>query len=300
MAIRVATAPVSWGIMESLEPPADYPYSRVLDEIASAGYAGTELGPYGFLPSDPALLRQELDKRNLTLCSAFVAMHLGDETMHAAGLAHVGRTARLLHAVGCRRLILADEMDKERCARAGRAEEARQHSWDRQGWAATETAIHAILDLCHPLGLDVLFHNHVGTHVETPDELERLCALFPPTKLGLCFDTGHYAYGGGEPLEAVRQYRARIRSVHLKDMDPERLASARQQRLDFYEAVRHGVFAPLGRGAVDFPGLVQILREQDFDGWVVVEQDVLAGGQGAETPVESARISREFLRSLGL
>src|SRR5690242_7821959 len=99
MSIRVASAPVSWGIMESIEPPADYPYSRVLDEIARAGYSGTELGPYGFLPVDPAALRAELEHRNLALCSAFVAMHLGDRAAHQAGFEHVERTGRLLQSL---------------------------------------------------------------------------------------------------------------------------------------------------------------------------------------------------------
>ena len=298
MTIRVATAPVSWGVMESLEPPADYPYARVLDEIATAGYAGTELGPYGFLPAEPTLLRRELDLRNLTLCSAFVAMHLGDETMHPAGLAHVERTARLIQAVGCRTLILADEMDPERCACAGRPEDAKRFSWSTQQWKAAESAIHQVLGLCRPLEVDVIFHNHVGTHVETPEELARLCALFAGEEIGLCLDTGHYAFGGGDPIEAVRQYGTRVRCVHLKDINPERLASARHHRYDFYEAVRHGVFAPLGHGGVNFAAMLAFLRQQGFDGWVVVERDVLVGGRGAESSLESARVSRQFLKNL--
>src|SRR5260370_42066617 len=118
MAIRVANAPISWGIMEHVELPADYPYGRVLDEIKAAGYTGTELGPYGFLPSDAATLRRELEKRSLTLCSAFVDIELGNAAAHADGLAFVARSARLISDAGARLLILSDKIMPDRNATA--------------------------------------------------------------------------------------------------------------------------------------------------------------------------------------
>src|SRR5713226_2657706 len=126
MAIRAASAPINWGIMEHVELPADYPYGRVLDEIAEAGYSGTELGPYGFLPSEPAVLRRELGKRALTLCSAFVAMDLGNAAAHEAGLAHVARSAKLISEAGARLLVLSDEITPARSASAGRRLDATQ------------------------------------------------------------------------------------------------------------------------------------------------------------------------------
>src|ERR1700681_1884808 len=140
MTIRVASAPISWGIMEHVEPPANYPYSRVLDEIAEAGYSGTELGPYGFLPTDSATLRRELEKRSLTLCSAFVDIELGNASAHADGLAFVARSARLISDAGARLLILSDKVTPDRNATAGRRDEGNKLSWnDSQLDAATAT-----------------------------------------------------------------------------------------------------------------------------------------------------------------
>ena len=128
MGIRVASAPVSWGIMENVPVPPDYPYARVLDEIAQAGYTGTELGPYGFLPVEPSLLRQELDRKGLKLCSAFVAIPLGDSGQHESGLAQVEHAAQLISQVGARLLILSDAVTPDRSAVAGRREEANRLS----------------------------------------------------------------------------------------------------------------------------------------------------------------------------
>ena len=298
-AISIASAPVSWGIMESVEPPSEYPYARVLNEIDSAGYAGTELGPYGFLPSDPAKLREELDKRGLTLCSAFVAIPLGSKTARSEGLAQVLTTARLVSAVDCHLLILSDKISAERCRVAGRREEANCLSWTEAEWKDVFSAVSEVVDRCREFGVRLAFHHHVGTHVETPEEVDRLLASFSPNDLGLCLDTGHCVYGGGAPARLLESHADRIRCVHFKDIDGERLEGARRQRLDFYEAVRQGVFAPLGQGVVDFARIIALLRGCRFSGWIVVEQDVLAGGARASNPLENAVAGRKFLKALG-
>ncbi len=286
--------------MELVDPPPEYPFARVLDEITQAGYAGTELGPYGFLPTEVAALRGELERRRLTLCSAFVAMHLGNRDAREADLKHVERSAKLLSEVGGRLLILSDEITPERSTVAGRPEEANQRSYNENQWRAAQEAVGEVVALCAQRGLKVAFHKHVGTHVETPQEIDHLFSLFSPDQLGLCLDTGHCAYGGGDPAGVLERYAERVRCVHLKDIDAQRLEEARRQRLDFHASVRQGVFGPLGQGSVNFSRILSILREQQFDGWVVVEQDVLAGGRGATTPLINATAGREFLRSLGV
>lgn len=297
--LSIASAPVSWGITESVEFPPNFPYTRVLDEIRQAGYAGTELGPYGFLPAHAATLREELERRDLVLCSAFVAMPLGDESARKSGLAHVERTARLISQVGCRLLILSDEVSEVRSRVAGRPAEANRLSWSGNEWDAAEKTIREAINLCRNFGLEAAFHHHVGTHVETPEEVASLFSLFSSEDLGLCLDTGHCVYGGGNPKVLLEQYAGRVRCVHLKDIDAARLRDARQKDLDFYTAVRHGVFAPLGQGTIDFPTVLAALDEYKFKGWAVVEQDVLAGGEGASTPLANAIAGHKFLQALG-
>lgn len=300
MSIRPASAPVSWGIQETVEPPAEYPYSRVLDEIMQAGYIGTELGPYGFLPAGPDTLRQELSKRGLTLCSAFVEFDLGNRSAHPAGFRHVERSAKLISAAGARLLILSDEVGPERSATAGRPADANRLSWNDSQWDAAAQAIREVIRISGAAGLKVAFHHHVGTHVETPEEVDRLFSLLSPEELGLCLDTGHYAYGGGDPVAFLKRHLARVQCVHLKDVDGTRLEQARRQKLNFYDGVRHGAFVPLGHGVVNFAEVIGLLRKQNYDGWVVVEQDVLEGGRGANSPLSNATAGREFLRKMGI
>src|ERR1700692_1185403 len=245
MAIRVANAPISWGIMEHVELPADYPYSRVLDEIKAAGYSGTELGPYGFLPADAAALRGELDKRSLKLCSAFVDIELGNTGAHAGGLAFVARSARLISDAGARLLIVSDKVMPDRNAVAGRRKEANQLSWNDSQWDAARTVIREVIAECKSAGLRVAFHHHAGGHVETPEAGDRLFSLFPADQLGLCLDTGHYVYCGGDTVAFLEKQAARVWCVHLKDLYEKKAAEARAARMNFHAAVRHGLFVPL-------------------------------------------------------
>lgn len=300
MAIRVANAPISWGIMEHVEQPVGYPYTRVLDEIKAAGYSGTELGPYGFLPADPVALRGELEKRSLTLCSAFVDIELGNAAAHSEGLAFVARSARLISAAGARLLILSDKITPDRNATAGRRDEANQLSWSDAQWQAAATAIRQVIAKCKTLGLRVAFHHHAGSHVETPEEIERLFSLFPADELGLCLDTGHYVYCGGDTVEFLKEQVSRVWCVHLKDVYETKAAKARSGRMNFHAAVRHGIFAPLGKGDIDFRKVISLLQEGSFDGWVVVEADVLPGGVGADASLSNATAGREYLRLLGI
>jgi inosose dehydratase len=300
MAIRVASAPISWGIMEHVELPADYPYGRVLDEIKAAGYSGTELGPHGFLPAEPAVLRRELEKRSLTLCSAFVDIELGNTAAHSDGLAYVARSARLISEAGARLLILSDKITPERNATAGRRDDANKLSWREPEWQAAATAIREVIAQCKAVGLRVAFHHHAGGHVETPEEVDRLFSLFPADQLGLCLDTGHYVYCGGDTVAFLEKQVSRVWCVHLKDVYEKKAAEARSARMNFHAAVRHGIFAPLGKGSIDFFSVVSLLQKRHFDGWVVVEADVLPGGVGADAPLANAIAGREYLHRLGI
>lgn len=300
MAIRVANAPISWGIMEHVELPADYPYGRVLDEIKASGYTGTELGPYGFLPTGPAQLRSELEKRSLTLCSAFVDIELGNLSAIADGLAFVARSARLISDAGARLLILSDKITLARNATAGRRADSNQLSWGDDQWRTAASAIGSVIALCTKVGLRVAFHHHAGSHVETPEEVDRLFSLFPADELGLCLDTGHYVYCGGDTVAFLEKQVSRVWCVHMKDLYETKAAEARSARMNFHAAVRHGIFAPLGKGDINFSKVVALLQKGDFDGWVVVEADVLPGGAGADAPLPNAIAGREYLRLLGI
>jgi len=136
--------------------------------------------------------------------------------------------------------------------------------------------------------------------VETPEEIDHLFSLFSTEELGLCLDTGHCVYGGGDPQTVLERHIGRLLCLHFKDIDGVRLQEVRREQLDFHSAIRRQVFAPLGKGVVDFSRLLGLVRNTNFEGWVVVEQDVLEGGSNGATPLANAVAGRSFLRQLGV
>ncbi len=268
-------------------------FGEVLDEMVRAGFAGTELGPYGFLPTDPNELEKELDKRGLALLGAFVPLPLAS----GGGYDSAMTVARLLADRRAPFLVLADEMNDARMAAAGSAGAADEMSADQ--WKRALELLARVAGAARGMGLRPVFHHHAGTFVETPAEVERLLAETDPRTLGLCLDTGHFFYGGGNPVILARRYAKRIWHLHLKDVRDDVLRSVRRERVPYLEALRRGVFCELGRGAVDLAGVVRELDAAGFDGWGVFEQDVDPTQPGAD-PLGSAIRSREYLRGLGL
>lgn len=294
MKIKVGNAPVSWGVMEVAGWGEQIPYSKVLDEITAAGYAGTELGPYGYFPSDSKELAAELSARALQLVAGFVPVPLAHPERHEAGYQDAMKVAQLLAQTGARLIVLADEMSEERMAVSGRVDESGDGMNDSQ-WDSAAQILTRIAAACRELGLSAVFHHHAGTFVETPKEVARLCDSVDADLLGLCLDTGHYFFGGGDPVEAVRLYGARIRHLHLKDVQLPVLTAARRDEFGFLEAVRRGVFCELGKGAVDLKKVVQDMTAGGYSEWAIVEQDVDTRRTDVK-PLESARRSREYLR----
>lgn len=298
--IKVANAPCSWGVLEfELEGEAAG-YAQVLDEMVLTGYQGTELGDWGFMPTDPVKLAQELHNRGLTLLGAFVPVMLKDPSAHAAGVEAAVRTARLMAAVegSTPFLILADDNGKipERTQNAGRITPAQGLSlaeWETFAQGAVQIAA----AVKGETGLRTVFHHHCAGYVETPAEIDTLLRLTDPSLLGLVLDTGHYRFGGGDPLEFLRQNFNRIWHVHFKDYQPAIAARSRQQGWDYFTSVRNGIFCELGKGEIPFQAVKAELERLGYDGWVVVEQDVLPG---MGSPMDSALRNRQYLASLGL
>ncbi|MGI8995057.1 MAG: TIM barrel protein [Pyrinomonadaceae bacterium] len=296
MNIKVGNAPVSWGVMEVADWGELIPYRQVLDEIAEAGYAGTELGPYGYFPTEPNELTPELSARGLQLVASFVPIPLAHTERHEAGYQEAMKVAQLLAQSGARLIVLADEMSEARMTVSGRVDESRDGMSNAQ-WDGAAHILRRIAEACRELGLSAVFHHHAGTFVETPKEIARLCESTDPDLLGLCLDTGHYFFGGGDPVDAVRWYGARIRHLHLKDVQLPVLEAARRDGVGFLEAVRRGVFCELGEGAVDLNRVIQDMTAGGYSDWAIVEQDVDTRNADVK-PLESAIRSRQYLRNM--
>lgn len=297
--IRVANAPCSWGVLEFGFEGNTAGYVQVMDEMRDTGYAGTELGDWAFMPTDPTALKSVLEDRGLELVAAFVPVDLSKAEKHAEGQAAVLRTARLLAAVNPGSLIvLADNNGKNpaRTRNAGRIHPEQGLSaaqWDLFARAVTRIAESVRAET----GLRTVFHHHCAGFVETPAEIERLLDLTDPNIVGLCFDTGHYRFGGGDPLAGLQKHLPRIWHIHFKDYAPLVAQESHSSGWDYFQSVQHGIFCELGKGVINFQGITDCFKERGYDGWVVVEQDVLPG---MGSPKESALRNREYLRTIGL
>jgi inosose dehydratase len=301
-ALQVGNAPCSWGTLEFEEAKGEQiGFSRMLDELAETGYTGTELGDWGYMPTDPSVLSGELANRGLVMLGAFVPVALKDRTTHAAGIANAVKTARLLAAVADDPkpyLVLADNNGTvpERTRNAGRITPEMGLSdaeWRVFADGANEVA-RAVLS---ETGLRTVFHHHCAGYVETPDEIARFLELTDPQLVGLVFDTGHYAFGAGDcdVIKGLERFKDRVWYVHFKDCHPGVATRARCAKWNYFQALRQGVFCELGKGCVDFPSVLRWLKAVGYRGYTLVEQDVLPG---MGTPKDSARRNREYVRSI--
>ncbi len=298
--IKIANAPCSWGALEFELEAAAPDHLQVLREISETGYAGTELGDWGFMPTDPVQLRDVVSRSKLDLIGAFVPVPLVDDGAHKRGVADALRVAGLMaHAdYPDAFIVLADDNGTvlERTSHAGRiTSDLSLDKWRWETFAAGAMRVaKAVKD---EYGMRTVFHHHCGGYVETPEELDTLMALTDAQLLGLCFDTGHYAFGGGDPLDAVNKYQNRIWHMHFKDYNPHIGQLSHTNQWDYFESVKQGVFCELGKGNVDFEAILNALGSSGYKGWIVVEQDVLPG---MGTPKACARNNRIYLEQLGL
>jgi inosose dehydratase len=302
MAFRVGNAPCSWGTLEFEEARGEQiTFDRMLDELAETGYTGTELGDWGYMPTHPARLKAELDRRDLVMLGAFVPVALKDVGAHEAGITNALKTARLLAAVASKPppyLVLADANGTvpERTRNAGRV--TPELGLSAAEWQTfSQGANHIGRAVRAETGLRTVFHHHCAGYVETPDEIAQFLGRTDPEAVGLVFDTGHFAYGAGhcDVIQGMERFKDRIQYVHLKDCHPEIARQARADKWDYFEALRHGVFCELGKGGVDFPAVLRWLKQNLYMGYLLVEQDVLPG---MGSPKESARRNRAYLRSI--
>jgi inosose dehydratase len=310
MDIRVANAPCSWGALEFEGMGGTIAYGQMLDELRDTGFVGAELGDWGYMPTEPTALRGELQNRDLAMVGAFVPVALKYPDKHAGGEADTLKVARLLAAVAntgvggqLPLVILADAngADPLRTRNAGRV--TPEMGLSSSEWETFTRGAERIARAVHDAtGLKTAFHHHCGGYVETPEEIARFLEMTDPDLLRLVFDTGHYLFGSGRiegqvVQDGLNRFGERIQHVHFKDCQPRIAQQARAEGWDYFTAVRHGVFCELGKGSVPFAAVADWLRGRRYQGWIVVEQDILPG---MGSPKASAQRNRAYLSTIGL
>lgn len=283
---RIAGAPISWGVCEV--PGWGYQLSpkRVLADMRDVGLAATELGPDGFLPADPARLAQVLADHQLQAVGGFTPFIL-----HRRGVDPLVELRRLLPGfVAARADVMVLSAD------TGLGGYDARPALDEDDWALLLGNLDRICAAAAEHGIRTVLHPHVGTMVETPDDVRR---VLEGSTIPLCLDTGHLLIGGTDPAELTRQVPDRIAHTHLKDVDAAFARKVLDQRLTYTEAVREGMYRPLGTGDVDVEAIVGHLEKHGYTGWYTLEQDtILTEPPAGEGPVADVRTSADYVRSL--
>jgi inosose dehydratase len=271
--IRVANAPLSYGAFE-MTVGTDFAVpdpERVLEAIGAAGYAGTDLGPPGYL-GDTATLGERLERNGLALVGGFVPMRFSEAEGFEEDVPALHHTLDLFDAAAATgaRPVLCDAGSPARAANPGRGGEDLSLQLDQAAWNRLAGAVGKAADIARERGYDPVFHHHTSTYVEGLPEIERFLA---DTDVELLLDSGHLLVAGGDPVKALEEWDERIGAVHIKDVRLNVLAQVKEERADTLTAWRRGLFCALGQGDVDLDGFCAALSARGYDGWVVVEQD---------------------------
>ena len=294
---QFASAPDSWGVLDYPGPSWEQSYEKMLDEMVGAGYTGTELGPYGFFPTDPKILQPQLDKRKLKLLASFVPVKMTDPGASTAVIERIRKVGDLLSTLKAPFLVIADDQSNERNAYSGRAYDEGCPKLNAEQWKHIGKIVADAEKVANDFGLDLVFHPHVATYVETPEECELFFDATSHTNVGLCLDTGHCVYGHGDSVKEAEKYKSQLRFVHIKDCDTSVLEAARRNKWTFEEAIEHKVFTVIGQGNIDFPAFFRTLVRNGYSGWSVVEQDVKFGATPIP-PAQSIAASLKYLQGI--
>jgi inosose dehydratase len=295
MKTTVGTAPDSWGIWFP-EDARQMPWQRFLDEVKEAGYEWIELGPYGYLPTDLRVLGGDLDKRGLKVSGSFI---IGDFANPASAWPNIERDLRALgptlRGLGARFLALIEDMYTDQ--RTG--EPIAPTRLDAAGFQRLVDTTHRIAEIAkRDYGLTLVFHTHAETHVQYEHEIEAFLDATEPELVGMLLDTGHHAYAGGDPVAFMRKHHARIPYLHLKNVDSAVRAKVAAEKTPFAKAVAMGMFVEPSRGAVDFVAFRDALRDVNYVGYGIVEQDMFPAP--FDKPLPIAKRTRAYLRDIGI
>jgi inosose dehydratase len=292
--LRLGTAPDSWGVWFA-DDPHQVPWSRYLDEVRDAGYLLSELGPFGYLPRDPARLRDELEARQLTLTggTVFVALHKGREALERA-MSDCDAEMATIGPLGARHLVILPEGYTDLDGRLTASPTLTEDEWDALTGGMSELGRYVTGE--H--GAVLVFHTHADSHVGTQEEIERFLDGTDPQHVQLCLDTGHVAYCGADNLKLIRDYPDRIAYVHLKQVDPSIREKAREEGLGFAPAVRLGVMVEPPLGEPDMPAVLSALGSLDRELYCIVEQDMYPCEPDRPLPI--ATRTREYFARHGL
>lgn len=289
MLSRVAGAPITWGADASVGWGYLMDPRRVMAEMREAGLSATELGPDGFLPSDPEELKDFVAGYDMSMVGGFVPAVLYQERDIEEQLDYVGRASDQLAAAGASNVVLGprshyDGYDTE-------------IDMSDEEWDVFLRNLRRFQDTTEARGLATALHPHWGMAISRQNQVDR---LLNSCDVGMCVDTGHLFLSGVDPLQVVKDAGDRVLHVHIKDLTNDMAEKVRAGEIPFRQATIDGMFVPAGSGDVDIAGVVKYLEGRGYQGWYVLEQDCSLTGdpEPGTGPIEDAKASVEFLKTV--
>ncbi|HEX2705157.1 MAG TPA: TIM barrel protein [Candidatus Lustribacter sp.] len=268
--VMIGSAPDSWGVWYA-DDPQQTPWQRFLDEVAAAGYTRIELGPYGYLPTDPAQLQDELERRGLVRTAGTICEHLHRKESWDSTWKEASAAARLSAAMGAKHLVVIPGFWRDPTTGAV-IEDAMLTD---EEWPVYARQMNRLARAVREeFGLQIQFHPHADTHVDTHENVERFLDETDPELVLLCLDTGHISYCGGDNLTLIEDYPSRIGYVHLKAVDPAIVEKVHAEGIGFGEAVRMGAMCEPPRGVPQMAPILRALAGLDVELFAIVEQDM--------------------------
>ena len=289
----IGTAPDSWGVWYA-DDPQQTPWQRFLDEVVAAGYTRIELGPYGYLPTDPSRLQDELAQRGLTMTAGTIFEHLHRKDSWDSTWKDVSAAASLTAAMGAKHLVVIPDFWRD--PQSGAVIEDAQLTDEE--WPAYAQQVNRLAKAIRDeFGLQIQFHPHADTHVDTHENVERFLHETDPDLVTLCLDTGHISYCGGDNLRLIHDYPERIGYVHLKQVDPAVVEKAHAEGIGFGEAVRMGAMCEPPRGTPEMAPILDALATLDAELFAIVEQDMYPCPPDQPLPI--AKRTYDYLTTCG-
>jgi inosose dehydratase len=286
--IRLAIAPIGWTNDDMPELGGEIPFEQCVSEMALAGFEGSEVG--NKYPRDPEKLNKALKLRGLTICNAWFSSFLTTKPLKEVEREFV-QQCDFLYAVGAR-VIGAAEQGNSIQGKPLPVFDAKPRFTEDE-WKRVADGLNHLGAIAKQKGMQLTYHHHMGTGVQTTEEIDRLMEMTDPELVGLLYDTGHLVFSGEDHLAVLKKYVKRIKHVHLKNVRFDMLEKARREKWSFLEAVRNGTFTVPGDGGLDFIPVFETLKNAGYTGWWVVEAEQ---DPAKANPLEYALIARRYIR----
>lgn len=269
MTIELGIAPIGWTNDDMPELGKEVTFEQAIDEMTLAGYKGTEVG--NKYPKDPKALKHFLDLRHLKIASAWFSAFLTTKPYEETEAAFI-KHRDFLHAMGAKVIVVAEQGHSVQGLLDKSVFDDKPHFTDDE-WERLATGLERLGDRAREVGMQIVYHHHMGTGVQTTAEIDRLMTMTDPDKVSLLFDTGHLVLSGEDPLIIYNRYQDRIKHIHFKDVRQQQADEEHRDHLSFLAGVKNGMFTVPGDGMIDFKPIWEAIQESGYDGWIIVEAE---------------------------